>query len=70
MKLRKDALSGRPEEELAGFSFDRWVHEPLPGREYSIAEAVHFEDAEFDRIRLELTNIGGAIGSARAPIPT
>jgi hypothetical protein len=42
-------------------TFEQWVREPLPGRGYSIAEAVRFEDDEFDGIRLELTNIGIAI---------
>ncbi|NIX77373.1 hypothetical protein [Microvirga terricola] len=57
----KSVLSDLPEEELAGFSLDRWAEEPLPGREYSITEAVHLDGPEFDRIRTELTNIDRAI---------
>jgi hypothetical protein len=54
-------LKDIPEDEVAGFSFEGWFGKPLPGREYSPASAMHFDDAEFGRLMTELANIGGAI---------
>lgn len=63
-ELRKavgDILKDLPEDEVAGFSFESWFGALLPGREYSPAQAVHFEDREFRRVTTDLANVGGRV---------
>ena len=48
--LVRGIVSGLPETERAGFSFERWADELLPGRDHTPRQALQLEDARFDAL--------------------
>jgi len=56
-KTVADILENLPEDEMADFSFEQWVAQPLPSIGCSISEAVHLEDTKFAQVQRALEAI-------------
>lgn len=46
-----------PEDELVSFDFNRWSREKLPCRNYSVADAIHFDKREWNSFYEEMYNL-------------
>lgn len=50
-------LAGIPPDESAGFSFERWLDAPLPGRDHTMRQALGFGDGDYASLKGRLDQI-------------
>lgn len=54
-------ISSLPLDELGSFSFSAWSKKTLPGRSYSVEEALGFEEPEWSPLESEITQLAGRL---------
>lgn len=52
-----NALNTLPAGEVASFDLDTWSRQPMPGRGYSLREALHFDVSAWRSLHSELANL-------------
>jgi hypothetical protein len=53
----KDLVEKLPMEETKSFSFGDWASRRLPGKEYTVAQAVRFDDRKFSQFEAEFDKL-------------
>lgn len=61
------ALKALPAGEVASFDLDTWSRQPMPGRGYSLREALHFDVSAWRSLRSELANLRDQIAILPKP---